>query len=284
MTLTVLNEDNVEQYTDYLSEDIAENIGRTFFHGVIAQEMERPMAGIVWETRNVLEEADAESNILFLRIDDEAATDALFDEYENQIRMDNVKKSLVSLPAKASKKEKQILRDRGFTIGLMEGDDICANVSELARIQAFSKIKISDAINPLKNVTQRAFNGAVSKMASQGRYGLCQDLAYLPRLYFENDVSCYAEEDGKINGMLLLHLMPSGKLKVILMTVEGKKSTILIPQMIKQAVTSALEEYGPDTEVIIDRHNYSSLALSEKLFPRGFGIPVYMGERKESGE
>ena len=51
--------------------------------------------------------------------------------------------------------------------------------------------------------------------------------------------------------------------------------------MIKKAVLSALEEYDPQTEVLIDRHNYATLALTEKLFPRGFGIPVYKGEKEE---
>ncbi len=61
----------------------------------------------------------------------------------------------------------------------------------------------------------------------------------------------------------------------------GKESVKLLPQMIKQAVESAYESYEPDTRIIINRHDYASLALGERLFPRGFGIPVYVGERKE---
>ena len=44
----------------------------------------------------------------------------------------------------------------------------------------------------------------------------------------------------------------------------------------------AMEEHYPgDTHVMLDRHNESSFLLSEKLFPRGFGVPVYAGSREE---
>ncbi|MCR5098207.1 MAG: hypothetical protein K6B14_04590 [Lachnospiraceae bacterium] len=66
------------------------------------------------------------------------------------------------------------------------------------------------------------------------------------------------------------------------MTAVGKDYVKILPLMIYQAVKSAQEKYDPDTPVIVDRHNDASLALGEKLFPTGFGIPVYMGERKEN--
>jgi hypothetical protein len=31
----------------------------------------------------------------------------------------------------------------------------------------------------------------------------------------------------------------------------------------------------------VERHNETALFISERLFPRGFGRPVYVGERKE---
>ncbi len=130
-------------------------------------------------------------------------------------------------------------------------------------------------------MSQREFADIVEELTQKGLYGICQDLAYLPRLYFENNISCYVEGKGKIGGMLLIHELPSGDLKVMLMATIGKENTALLPQMIKKAVETAVEQCNPKTKVIIDRHNYASLALSEKLFPEGFGIPVYSGERAE---
>ena len=131
-------------------------------------------------------------------------------------------------------------------------------------------------------MTQRGFNSALRQFLTKGKYGLCEDLAYLPRSYFENDISCYSEMDGDINGIFLFHKKPSGGLLVVIMAALGSDFGKILPQMIKFSVTSAMENYPGETEVLIDRHNYASLALSEKLFPRGFGLPVYVGSRQEA--
>ena len=112
-------------------------------------------------------------------------------------------------------------------------------------------------------------------------FGLCEDLPYLSKAYFENDVSCYLEEDGDIIGLLLFHKKPSGTLEVVIMQVLGNEHVKDLLSMMCQALSAAKEIYDQQTEICIDRHNYSTLALSEKLFPRGFGIPVYTGSRNE---
>ena len=282
MNIIELTEDNVEEYMEYLSEDVAENIGRTFYSGLVAtDDLESPVGGIIWRYKNMLSDSDKESHIEWLQAEDQESFDGLFDKYDREVKQEGIVRSFFCLPAKTSQDLKKMLKERGFTVKLMDGDIITAKLSEIADISAFSKISISDAIMPLRSATQRGFSAAVSRTLVQGHYGTCEDLAYLPRLYFENDVSCYAEIDGQIVGMLLLHRTPSEQLEVVLMHVTGKESVKLLPQMIKQAVESAYESYEPDTRIIINRHDYASLALGERLFPRGFGIPVYEGERME---
>ena len=282
MSVVELTEDNVEEYLEYLGEDVAENIGRTFYNGLIAtDEGGMPKAGIIWEYRNMRKDSDRESHIMWLQAEDEEDFDELLDNYDKAIRSEGIVKSCFSLPAKTSEKLKSMLRNKGFSVGLMEGNKITARLSEIADISAFKKIEISDAIKPLRSAAQRDFLAAIGRMIEQGRHGTCEDLAYLPRLYFENDVSCYAEADGQIYGLLLVHKTPSEKLEVVLMCVLGKETVKILPQLIKQAVESGYEYYEPDTIIVIDRHDYASLALGEKLFPSGFGIPVYEGERKE---
>ena len=69
---------------------------------------------------------------------------------------------------------------------------------------------------------------------------------------------------------------------IVVLAAIGSDFGKILPQMMKFSVLTALEEYSDETEIWIDRHNYASLALSEKLFPRGFGTPVYIGSRPES--
>lgn len=281
MDLIILTEDNISEYKEYMTEDVAENIGRTYFQGIIVTDGDQPVSGMVWEYTNILKDDDKESHIIWMKADSEEAAGPLFTKYNELIKESEAKRSTFTLPAKASKIEKQILKEQGFTVKLTEGDKITARLSEISEIPFLKKVKLSDSVNPLKFVTQRGFNSAIRRMMSMGHYGLCEDLAYLPRSYFENDVSCYSEEEGIINGLFLCHKTPSEKLTIVLMATMGKDGAKLIPYLIGNALLSANEMYPPETEVVIDRHNYASLALGEKLFPRGFGIPIYTGERAE---
>lgn len=282
MYIIKLDEDNIDDYVDYVTEDVAENIGRMFYRGILAAEDNTLLAGMVWEERNLMLDAENESFITWLRIDRDDAGEALFEEYRSVISADEIVKSSFSLPAKTASKEIKALENAGFTVKFMEGDLIKARLSEIAELPFVRKIRIADSIRPLKTITQRGFNAGIKRFMSKGLYGICQDLPYLSRNYFENDVSCYSEDDGELNGLLLFHGNPSGGLVVVIMAAIGSDYGRILPQLIKQFVTSALEIYDPDSEIWIDRHNYASLALSEKLFPRGFGIPVYIGSRRES--
>ncbi|MBQ7615757.1 MAG: hypothetical protein IJU77_11980 [Butyrivibrio sp.] len=281
MEVIYLDQDNIDVYKDYFSEDMAENIGRSFHHGFVVTDGDDPAAGIIWEIRNVMKEGDRESHIVFIKIDNDEASDILFDTYKEAIAEDEAVKSTFSLPAKASVKEKDALKNAGFTVDLMEGDTIRATLSEISEIGFIKKVTPSAAVKPLSNLNQRALNFGIRHFTALGQYGLCEDIAYLSRSYFENDVSCYLEGDEQINGLLLYHKIPSGALKVILMAVDGNAFVRELPGLMSQSVSRAMEIYDPGTEVWIDRHNYSALALTEKLFPSTFGIPVYVGSRDE---
>ena len=283
MEVIMLTEDNVAGFESYLTEDVAENIGRTYYRGLVVTEDDTPVAGMIWELKNVINEENVESHIKWLKIEREDAADPMFEKYGQMAMETSVKKTTVSLPARTGKTEKAILKNKGFSVALMEGDQITARLSEIAQIEFVKKIKKPESINPLRFITQRGFNSVLRRMMSLGHFGICEDLPYLPRSYFENDISCFSEVDGVINGLFLCHKYPSGKLEVSMIAAIGKDYVKILPYMIGVAVQNAIEIYPPDTEVIIDRHNYASLALGEKLFPRGFGIPIYVGERTENG-
>lgn len=284
MNVVKLTEDNVSEYSQFVPEDVAEYVGRTYYRGIIVISDEgEPAAGMLWLLKNMRKETDRESHILWIRISDESAADTLFDEYETMIRTEEVIRSSFSLLAKTAKPIKGILKAKGFSVKLMEGDTIVAKLSEIGQIPFLQKLTPSDDVKPLRSVTQRGFNIAVRRMAEKGFYGICEDIEYLPRMYFENDVSCVCEQDGMINGLFLCHATNAGRLVVELMAAVGQDYVMTLPHLIGRAYQSAMIIYSPDTEVIIDRHNYASLALGEKFFPRTLGVPVYIGSREENG-
>lgn len=283
MELIKLTEDNITDYAAYIGEDVAENIGRIYFRGILAVEGDAPVGGMIWQLRNMQEEDNHCSNIVWLVCSDEQIAEALFGKYNEMIREADVAMSTFTLPAKTSKVEKQILKDYGFSVALTEGDLLTARLSELMAIGFVKSMKQSENIKAIRDITQRGFNNALRRIISMGHVGTCDDISYLSRSYFENDVSVYAEDDGVINGMLLCHKRPSGKVEVCMLASMDKNNVKLLPQLIAAAAYNASELYPPETEIIIDRHNYAALALGEKLFPRGFGVPVYTGSRVENG-
>ena len=276
-----LTEENVSEYADFLTEDVAENIHRMLYRGLVVTEEEVPIGGMVWELQHVSGDGPLESHIIWFIAGQEEVATMLFDEYGAMIDEDHVVKSTFTLPAKAGKAEKQMLMEAGFSVGLSEGDEIHARLSEIAKIPLIAGARISDEVHPLTLVSQRGFNNVIQRMISNGIYGRCEDLAHLPRSYFENDVSCYAENDGVMIGLFLFHLRPSGRLEISLLGAIGQVGVKMLPQLMALATKSAMEKYSPETEVVVDRHNYASLALGEKLFPSGFGVPIYTGERTE---
>ena len=283
MTVIQLNEDNALKYVSYLTGDVAENLSRPFYRGILMQEdgSENILAGVVYELIGVNENTPTESAIRWLKIDDEAAAEILFDSYKEAISLADVKLSTFVIPVENSQKAKVALKAAGFTVRLSEGDNIIVTLDELLELPIMKNRKIPDSISPLNQMTTRIFRQAISKSVMLGRKGVCEDLSSLPLSWFDPDVSCYSEQNGTVDGLLLFHKLPSGMLTIQLMVALSGNAQPIILGMMRKFVISLEETYGADMKVVLNRHNQSSLELTEKLLPRGFGIPVYKGSRQE---
>ena len=278
-----LTEENIAFYPDYIPQDMAENIGRANYRGLILTEDGEPRAGMIWELKGYLEQKPPESRIRWLSAADEAAGASLLSAYKIEALMDQVKTSSFEIPAGRDKTEKKILKNAGFSVGLTEGDEIVARLSELEEIGFLKDLQLKEEIRPFRSMSRDGLSQALHRINASGYRGRCEDIELLPRLWFDQEVSCYLERNEETIGLFLCHRLPSGRLVAELMAAMNKQYTNLLPYLISHAVKSACKIYPPDTEIVIDRHNYAVLALGEKLFPRGFGRPVYVGKREEGG-
>ena len=197
--------------------------------------------------------------------------------------MDRVKTSGFEIPAGRDKTEKKVLQNAGFSVGLTEGDEIVARLSELEELGFLKALQMKEEIRPLRSMSRDGLSQTLRRIHASGYHGRSEDIELLPRLWFDQEVSCYLEQNGETIGLFLCHRLPSGRLVAELMAAISKQYTNLLPYLIGHAVKSACKIYPPDTEIVIDRHNYALLALGEKLFPRSFGRPVYVGKREEEG-
>ena len=179
------------------------------------------------------------------------------------------------------KNEKEALKAAGFSAKLSEGDNIIVKLSELSAMPIMKSRKIPHNIGTISELTLRKFRKGISKAISRGRKGLCEDLSYLSMGWFEGDVSCYSMDEDEISGFLLFHKLPSEMLSIQLMIGLDNNYDKNLLGMVRKFIVSMEEKYPPETKIVLNRHNSASLQLAEKLLPRGFGIPVYAGNREE---
>ena len=59
MKMTVLTVDNIEDYRDFIGADMAENIGRNYYRGLIAEDGSECLGGIIWQYKNAGNECES---------------------------------------------------------------------------------------------------------------------------------------------------------------------------------------------------------------------------------
>lgn len=283
-----LNEINVEEYAQYLGWEIAENIGRAFFRGLVLREddVDRVFGWLIWELKNMESKEKVKSIIHWFEADDSEQTEILFSRYKELIAADNVEESTILIPATRERQRmRQILKKQGFDMMLMEGDCVAVKLGEILKMPIFEKSQTrSRFVYPLDDMSLRSYRRVITKLSMLGQKGACEDLAFLPKGYFEKNISCFYEENEEVRGVLLFHKTPGGSLELKVMRAlsnNNKVTSQIILSLMMNAIETMKENCSEQTEVVVDRHNHSAFLLSEKLFPRGFGKPVYGGSRKE---
>lgn len=278
MEIIELDADNIEDYEDYIDQDIAENIGREFYRGIVATEDGfSPSGAMVWEYKNMEEDGDTNAEIFFVNSDSEEAIEALLQEFDGQTAGEDVAKSYFEAPGLSDDATRSFSED-GFDVKQVEGRDLIVTVSDL-KMLADKARKLPDSVLGLDRVLEVDFMQGMINCSFHGRKGLLEDLNYIEKDWFDETTSCCSVHDGKITGMLLIHAFPSGKLMPVLMSATGPEGKKDILHMVLFAAKNAVEKYDGDTKVIIRRHDQNVTALSAKLFSEQRGEAVVRGNR-----
>lgn len=281
-----ITEDNLDEFIGYVGRDMAENIGRTYYAGIVAcDDNNEPRGAMIWEYRNLEAEDDNESVIEWIRVEEDEVFGTLMDAYKERVLAEDVVLSKVSIQAKEGKELRKLLKGAGFDMMLNESNKIFVKASELSEVELMQKMrgkKIPSYIKPLSEISMRTFRTAISKCVFMGRHGLCEDLADLPIRWFDEEVSFVSETSKGINGLFLFHKIPTGLIRAQLLVCLDKSVQTTLPLLMLQFVKAMERIYEPDTLVEFDRHNEQVMLLTETLIPRGFGRPVYTGSRREN--
>ena len=274
-----INEVNISQLAELVPAELRSNLGREYFRGLgIRDDDDTFRAALIWELKS-LEDGNepTRAEILCFAVSERSDGEMLLEAFEQDIREDGV--SIISIETESMEDVlKNILSDFGYTIKETEGRDIVVSVSELKRLR-LGKRNIPDYIRSISDITSIQFKAAVMSAVFHGRYGLLDDLPFVPMTRFDPDLSSCVITDEKVTGLLLIHRTLNGTYIVELLFALQPDANINLLNMIRYSIRAADEFLSMDDRVILRVHNRSTGLLVKKLFPNKRGDRVIKGEK-----
>ena len=282
MGLEEINLENADKFVTLVDADMMENIGRVYYRGMaLTDDGGKPQATMIWELiHSDDEERDTESRLMQLNADGDQAK-KLFAEYKKDTDENEIRQTSFEL---ACEKEREaVFSENGFTTEMREAKQVTVTVSDIAKLPISKKMKTPKYIRDLSELDARVFKRGLLNCLFYGRRETTEDLNALPMDWFDCDVSCYTETDGRIDGLLLVHRTASGRLRIELLINVGPEAKKDLAYMLNFTATRVREKYSDDTEILIPRNDVSAEKLAAYFFPGLKGEKVLFGSRREEG-
>jgi hypothetical protein len=280
--LIEIDDDNVEEFSAFIDEDLQEQLNREFFRGIGAVDpSDTPVGALVYELKNLESEEDTKSRIRLLKAQSEEIENEILTEYAEAIKEDEVTESFYESPDDSLA---EYLKANGFSLTRGEGMDLVITVDQIRSLTNILKGRSTPTyIKSLSEISALQFRTFVKECLFKGEKGLVEDLAYIPKSWFEQEVSTCVVTDDKVNGSLLIRRSAGGDLYAMLLTAFGADYQRNLALMMSFCANRVMELYPEDTKIVIRRHNSKVQKLTEKLFASSKGAEMYSGTRKEEG-
>ncbi len=281
MSITEITKENVNAYTDHFPADFADEIEREYYRGLVGEDEETSdvTAVVFWELRNAEDDnLQTEAEILWFSAKNAEDGAALLKEIEEVPEVDDVKRLYYEM-SEIGSVEQEAFSAAGFSAQEAEGRDVCVTVEELSKLK-LSLSKIPDYIKPLKEISSQQFKAGIMTSVFHGKYGLLEDLPFLPITRFDPDLSCCMITDEKVNALLLVHQDKTGTLRVELLFAMQPDANVHLLNMMRYAIRTASGIRSPEDRVLLRRHNKATVQLVGKLFPGRKGASVVRGDKR----
>lgn len=280
MKIIELTDDNVIDYEDFFDDTVIADIGREYHEGLVIENSagDGIRASIFWELKNAeVDDVDTTSEILDLVASDSDGCEEILRAFNEKGIESGAKRSYFEF-ASLDSIQKASLENDGFKIKKTESRDIFVSVGDLAKLP-FMKIKPPGYIKSLSEVTERQFKTGVMTSVLHGRYGLLDDLPFLPMSWFDMTLSSCVITDGVINGLLLVRRVREGLYRVELFFAMKPDANINLLNLMRYSIRAAVSKRSKDDVVILRRHSNPAVALVKRLFPDRNGDEVMWGEK-----
>ena len=278
----LITEENLEEYKDYLGADMAENVGREFIRALALRDEKSGEihSALMWEIENKeLESRDTQSKIYMLKYTDRIFGKKILDAYTELVRQEKALRSIIEL--KSSETETAVcLMECGFDLREASSEDITVPLKNILKIPLLQK-DTPDTMIPVKELSHKQFEEGIRSSIANGRRSLIEDILYIPKRWFEQELSCCILSGKEVSDMLLIHKSPSGMLIPQLIFGSGPNASVNMLNLICHSLKTASEKYPPETPVKLRLDPRILSWVKEKLLIEITGDYIFFGERKE---
>lgn len=280
MEVIEISEENLESFLPLLGEDLSEDIKRVYYNGIGVLDSDgRAEGAFVYELLNSESEEDTKSMICLIRSGSDDIFDSMVKYYsQNLVEDEEIVESFYEF---ASEEDAKALSGTGFSMEKKEDDILSVTLEDLSETAIGKKQKLPDHVGNIEALSILQFRQAVKDILFKGHPGIMEDIPYLPKNWFDNDISACVSSGDKVSGLFLVRRTPSGILIPVLLFAFGPDSQKNLLYMLRYSLQQALQLYPPETNVRISRKNTSTRALTDKLLPNLSGGEIFFGTRKE---
>lgn len=267
-------------YEELVPDELAADLDREYFRGLACtNDDSTPEGAIIWELKNLEDEnTPTQAVIQWFDAPEGKMAQMLLDAFEQRVDVDGV--SLVTFELKDLKEPaREALADSGYSLKNIQSKDIIVQISDFSSLRLGDR-RLPEYIKSLSDINPRQFKVAVMTSVFHGRYGLLDDLPFLPMTRFDPDVSCCVVTDDRISGLLLVHRTVPGMYVVELFFAVEPDARINLLNMMRYSIHAALKYCDEEDRVLLRGHNKESELLIRKLFPDKTGEMVIKGDKE----
>ncbi|MDD7641477.1 MAG: hypothetical protein PUK75_03160 [bacterium] len=270
MEIQTITEENVAEYREILDPDAAENIGRKYYRALAlhADPDASPQGVLIWKlVHDPQRGRKTTAWITWFTAADPKAGKLLLAECEKELAGEDVIRVCCEWPGDRQDIEALAFAEAGFILKETKNRERIVTVDELSKLAGKGKPELSPNIVSIDQLMLRQFQKGIMNCLFHGRAGALEDLDTLPVGWFQPKVSCCVQSKGQVNGFLLFHETPSGKLAVKLLFACKPATNQDLLGMIRFAIMRVQENYPPQTQVVIRPYDEATDAFVRKLFP-----------------
>ncbi len=273
--------DNTEVIEDIIDEDVYENLDRIIFHSVasIDEEESKAEAAVVFESFDENNETTHKDITIYQHGQKKVnAGKEVVDymvKYADEFGADKTRFEFCD----AGEEIIKLYKDAGFTISEKEGRDLYLTLNDVAKVKTLYKKHPSYVFSIKKLEGIQLWQGITNCMFF-GRTGLLKDLEDVPDGWFDEELSSCVMTNNMVDGLFLIHKMPSGVIMPVLIFASEPDSSKNVLYLLRCSIRAALTKYPPDTKILLRRHDNKVRALTDKLFPGKVGDRVIAGEKE----